>query len=234
MEQKKKAENVLSQLDITLNIRNNTNYPQQVNIMGNPSDSLDNANVKTEYRWDVTGYSFTNETNVSIMYKTNTSLVYQIFIAALETQTLQSVTDALNTLGIGVFNLYNELGQDYIGIYNSSYQFELLNIYNAAIPQLLYSFNTIGTGGTNDISINFVPVVSDPNPTVSVGYIPIVLNDLVIFNGLTSNYGSTNLFVQNVKNNFISLNQNLPASTVYSYGSFAVQAPYYLIQVYDA
>jgi hypothetical protein len=34
-----------SELDISLNIRNNTNYPQEINIMGNPANLLDTSNA---------------------------------------------------------------------------------------------------------------------------------------------------------------------------------------------
>ncbi len=54
-------------LDIGLQIRNNTNYPQQINVMGNPTNLLDTANATTEYRYDLTGFTITYENFVSIL-----------------------------------------------------------------------------------------------------------------------------------------------------------------------
>ena len=45
-------------LDITLNIKNNTNYIQEANVLGSGINLLDTANATTEYRWDFTSFSF--------------------------------------------------------------------------------------------------------------------------------------------------------------------------------
>ena len=66
-------------LDIGLQIRNNTNYPQQINVMGNPTNLLDTANATTEYRYDLTGFTITNENFVSIQYKIVTDPTFQLF-----------------------------------------------------------------------------------------------------------------------------------------------------------
>ena len=95
----------LDGVNITLNIQNNTDYPQEINIMGNPSDLLDTVNATTEYRWDVSAFSFTNEDSVTIQYKPNVSATFSVFTAALQGDNLTSVVYALNEFGIGYFNL---------------------------------------------------------------------------------------------------------------------------------
>ena len=120
-------------LDIGLQIRNNTNYPQQINVMGNPANLLDTANATTEYRWDLTGFVITFENTISVQYKRNIDPTFDIFTWDLDGSSLQSVVIALNNLGIGYFNLYDELGSTYIGTYNQNYAFGDLNIFNPSI-----------------------------------------------------------------------------------------------------
>jgi hypothetical protein len=120
-------------LDIGLQIRNNTNYPQQINVMGNPTNLLDTANATTEYRYDLTGFTITNENFVSIQYKIVTDPTFQLFTFGINGTSLQGVVIALNNLGIGYFNLYVELGSTYIGTYNQNYAFGDLNIFNPSI-----------------------------------------------------------------------------------------------------
>jgi hypothetical protein len=120
-------------LDIGLQIRNNTNYPQQINVMGNPANLLDTANATTEYRWDLTGFTITFENTISVQYKRNTDPTFDTFTWDLDGTSLQGVVIALNNLGIGYFNLYDELGSTYIGTYNQNYAFGDLNIFNPSI-----------------------------------------------------------------------------------------------------
>lgn len=120
-------------IDISLNVRNNTNYPQQINVMGNPTNLLDTSNATTEYRWDLTGFTITFENYVSVQYKRNTDLTFETFSWQLDGTNLNSIVVALNNLGIGYFNLYDELGNTYIGTYNQNYAFGDLNVYNPTI-----------------------------------------------------------------------------------------------------
>ena len=120
-------------LDIGLQIRNNTNYPQQINVMGNPANLLDTANATTEYRWDLTGFVITFENTISVQYKRNIDPTFDTFTWDLDGTSLQGVVIALNNLGIGYFNLYDELGSTYIGTYNQNYAFGDLNIFNPSI-----------------------------------------------------------------------------------------------------
>lgn len=120
-------------IDISLNIRNNTNYPQQINVMGNPTNLLDTSNATTEYRWDLTGFTITFENFVSVQYKRNADPSFDTFSWQLDGTNLNSLVIALNNLGIGYFNLYDELGNTYIGTYNQNYTFGDLNVYNPTI-----------------------------------------------------------------------------------------------------
>jgi hypothetical protein len=99
---------------------------------------LDTSNATTEYRWDITGFTITNENTLSIQYRgTNTTSAFNIFVADLGGNDNQSIIDALSLLGIGFFNVYDELGQTYISTYNQTTQFGNLDIppvYSIADP----------------------------------------------------------------------------------------------------
>ena len=140
---------VFSEVDISLDIQSNVNYPVQISVLGNPYNLLDTSNATIEYRWNVTGFVFTTESFVIVQYRNNASPSFSTFTQQLQVQNLQGVVDALNLLGIGFFSLYTELGQDYIGTYNQNYTFGQLNIYAPSIinPAFFY-----GTGFDNSVA----------------------------------------------------------------------------------
>jgi uncharacterized delta-60 repeat protein len=123
---------MFSEVDITLNIKNNRSYTQTINVMGNPYNLLDTSNAKTEYRWNVTTFVFTTETSISLEYKKNSEPTFTTYTSDLDGQNFQAVVTALNNLGIGYFNTYTELGQTYISTNNDNYQFGILDIGSPA------------------------------------------------------------------------------------------------------
>lgn len=124
----------LAELDISLRIKNNRDYPQQANVMGNPANLLDTSNSTTEYRWDITSLVLTNENTVSLQYKETTALDYSTYVNVLGGNTNQSIIDALNLLLIGTFSLYEELGQTYVSTYNEVFAFGQLDVYYVPPP----------------------------------------------------------------------------------------------------
>lgn len=230
--------NLFAEVDITLKVQNNTAYPQKINVLGNNANLLDTVNATTEYRWDVTTFTFGTENSVSVMYRTTSSPVYKVFVSQLANQSLQSIVDSLNILGIGYFNLYTELGQTYIGTYNENYFFALLNVYDSATPQVQYSIYTKGTGGVTNVTITpiILPPVTIiyPNPNIIVGDLTVVNGDIVSVSGTTSNYGNTQIDFFDVVNNFQSPIITLGASQPFNYGFTVGVSPFYrIIQVYE-
>ncbi len=146
----------LSELDISLNIRNNRNYPQQISIAGSPANLLDTSNATREFRWNVTGFTFTTENSVLVQYKLNGASVFSSYSGQLPTQSFQAIIDVLNGLGIGFFNYYTELGQDYIGTYNQNYTFGDLNIYEASLLNPAFFSGTGFDAGVNFGNSNFL------------------------------------------------------------------------------
>jgi len=222
---------MLSQVDITLHIRNNREYPQQMNILGNPYNPLDTANAKTEYQYNLTGFIITNENTVSLQYKAKSDPAYQTFIQSLTATNFEGVVAALNLLGIGYFNYYTAAGQLYITTNNDNYVFGSLNIYNPSAPPppvspvISYDFNT-GSGGDNNINVNAVPVVSIPNPASTGAQFDVANGDTIDFFGTTSSMvgyvevynvtTSTSLYSFSLANSPFSYSFVVAANNVYT------------------
>jgi len=152
--------NTFSEVDLSLDIQSNVDYPVTINILGNPYNLLDTTNAKTEYRWNVTSFTFTTETKVTVEYKLNSDATFNTFTQDLSAQTLESVVSALNLLGIGFFNTYTQLGQIYIGTYNDNYTFGDLNIFPTGSTSIL---NTVFVPLVFNNSVNAVKVQPDGN-----------------------------------------------------------------------
>lgn len=113
--------------------------------MGSPINPLDTSNATTEYRWDISSFTPTSSDTISIQYKYITDLNYTTFSYIVPNPSPQSLIDALNTLGIGYFSTYTQLGQTYISTNNDNYDFGNLSITsNVVPPALILAFPTIG------------------------------------------------------------------------------------------
>jgi uncharacterized delta-60 repeat protein len=164
--------NTFSEVDLSLDIQSNVDYPVTINILGNPYNLLDTTNAKTEYRWNVTSFTFTTETKVTVEYKLNSDATFNTFTQDLSAQTLESVVSALNLLGIGFFNTYTQLGQTYIGTYNDNYTFGDLNIFPTASTSIL---NTV-----------FVPLVFNAQTTA----VKVQADGKILYGGQFTQYNS--------------------------------------------
>jgi hypothetical protein len=123
-----------AEVDITLRIKNNRDYPQTVNVMGNPYDLLDISNATTEYKWDLTGFVFTTEFYVTLQYKDVNSSSFSLYTQNLVAITLDGVVTALNLLGIGFFYHFTTGGSTFITTSNNNYVFGDLSILPDAGP----------------------------------------------------------------------------------------------------
>ena len=149
-----KKKKMFSEVDITLNIRNNRNYTQTINVMGNPYNLLDTSNAKTEYRWDVTSFVFpTNQINVSLQYKPINETNLSTYNSLIPSENFDGVVAALNQLGIGFFNTYVELGQTYISTYNDRYFFGALSLDGTTIIDGSFIYGSGFTSSTNAVAI---------------------------------------------------------------------------------
>jgi hypothetical protein len=124
----------LAFVGITLNIRNNRTYPIRINVLGGPYNPLDTANAKTEYRWDITAFTPSNDDVLTLEYKPVGAAVFSIFTYQIYNTNTESLIAALDALGIGYFQSYTELGQLYLSTYNDNNVFGLLTITNNGTP----------------------------------------------------------------------------------------------------
>lgn len=229
---------MFSEVDLNLTITNNVDYPVQVNILGNPFNLLDTANQKTEYRWDLTGFTFGQEQSLSIQYKPNGAADFSTFSGTFTPQTLEQVVNVLNGIGIGFFSLYTSGANTYIGTYNDNYTFGQLNIYNSLGTAVTYSISQPFAGGSG--LINTVSAfASYTSPFTSGGIVGFgaLPGETVNVSGTTD--GSTNTEIQitqtdnsNFATTIIFFNTYTPLSVFST--SFVAQPGFnYLIEIND-
>jgi hypothetical protein len=116
----------LSTYNIGVKVQNNTTSQQVINLMSSPYDEQSNINSKTQYRWDITGLSFNNGP-LSLEYKASGSPSFLLFFGNANGN-VASILSVLNSLGLGYFYSYNDLGQDYITTYNDDYVYGNLDL----------------------------------------------------------------------------------------------------------
>jgi len=209
----------LSEVNVSLNIQNNRDYPQQINVMGNPANLLDTANATREFRYDVTAFIFTNENSVSIQYKLNSASSYNTFVGILPSQNIQGVITVLNSLQIGYFNTYTQLGSTYISTYNNNFTFGDINIYSS-ISLLSLTFDSItnvpvaSATSVSNWNTFFNTSVNATTPFNSVS----VVGNTVNLVGCSNLSVAANLF--NSNQHIVSITDNLTIITIQSNAFF--------------
>lgn len=170
---------------ISFNINNNTNGTVPISILGNNADAMDTSNATTQYQWNLTGFTITNENNISIQYKPSGTSIFLIAQLSFSGTTLQSVCDTLNTLNIGFFFITTSGGSTFINNYNNNVGFADLQIYNPLTTiKLNYQFNY--SSGDVKIRKNGIDVYAVGSPNIDSGNVtPISAGDLIEFLGST-------------------------------------------------
>jgi len=90
---------------------------------------MDTANATTQYSWNLTSLTITNETQVLIEYRGVNQTLYTSSIATFSGTSLQNVVNALNTLNLGYFFITTSGGNSFLNNYNQNIIFRNLNIY---------------------------------------------------------------------------------------------------------
>lgn len=218
---------------LNFSIINSTNGTVPISILGNNADQMDTANATTKYSWNVTGFTITNENSISLQYSSNNDPILDTVILEFNGTDIQSVVDTLNTLNLGSFFITTSGINTYINNYNQNVYFGQLNIYNNSIPQLNYIWDTAYSGGTNNISVNFVLLISDANPTTSSGNIPIIASDIIDFSGQTDSSGMTSVSVYDETTSTYLYQPSLGAAATFLYSFTALSGHLYTISVVD-
>ena len=131
---------------ISFNITNNTNGTVPISILGNNADAMDTSNATTQYQWNLTGFSITNENTILLQYKAS-GIIYTFAQLSFSGTTIQSICDTLNTLNLGYFFITTSGGSTFINNYNNNVQFATLQIFNPLTTTALnYQFNYSGVG----------------------------------------------------------------------------------------
>lgn len=191
---------------LNFSITNNTNGTVPISLFGNNADPMDTSNATTQYSWNITGFSITNETLILLQYKPSSSSSFQLATIGFSGTSIQNVLDALNTLNLGYFFITTSGANTYINNYNNNVAFSNLQILNVSTTSLTYSWNLVGSGGKAQIYKNAIIQVNDTSPITSSGSVSVVGGDSIQFSETaTSNpttFGILNLttgvYIQNV------------------------------------
>jgi surface protein len=140
--------------DINIKITNNTSLEQSISLFGvipNP-DSANNANKI--YYFDLSSQDFTYVYGVSISYYTTQNPSSITLNATTDNQTIQGITDALNTLNIGVFSFEGNI----IYVSSSFYVYTNLQILTSFVS--IWNTANVSAGSSDNKSIN-LPLLLD-------------------------------------------------------------------------
>jgi surface protein len=133
---------------INIKITNNTSLEQSISLFGvvpNP-DSANNANKI--YSFDLSSQDFTYVYGVSISYYTTQNPSSITLTATTDNQTIQGITDALNTLNIGVFSFEGNI----IYVSSSFYVYTNLEILTDFVS--VWNTANVSLGSSSNKSIN--------------------------------------------------------------------------------
>jgi surface protein len=142
---------------INLKITNNTSLSQNVDILGVIPNSNFANNSNILYNFDMSSVSFLSVNSVNITYTSTSSPTPITTSVSVVTSNIQGVVDALNTLGIGIFNYSGTT------IYVSSSIYVYTNITIYTLP-FISSWNTSNVSGGSSASNQIqLPLVSTGN-----------------------------------------------------------------------
>ena len=168
--------------EITILIKSNRNYVQGFNAMGSIFNGNDNANANQEYRYNFTGYVFnTSNSTLTIQVKGIGASTFTTFSTPFNGNTVQSVAQTLNTLSIGIFNTYTDLGQTYVSTHNDDNVYGDLTIISSvvSVEQIIETESgdplttenndviTTEVGTTTIFPVEYIPQ-GDPSLTITV------------------------------------------------------------------
>jgi hypothetical protein len=168
--------------EITILIKSFRDYTQGFNAMGSKYNGNDNANANQEYRYNFTGYVFnTSNSTLTIQVKGIGASQFTTFSTPFNGNTVQSVAQALNTLNVGIFNSYTDLGQTYVSTHNDDNVYGDLTISSEIVsvqqdlitqggdPLVTQSGDYITTevSNTTIFPVEYIPQ-GDPSLTITV------------------------------------------------------------------
>jgi len=220
--------NDITDISFTLKVQSNVDYPTTINVLGNPFNPLDTSNATTEYRWNLTSFSFTNENKLTLEYRQSSATIFSVYYTTIFALNVNGVVSALNSLGIGFFTSYVESGSTYITTYNQNFVFGLLNIFNpstiAAPPSAILKATMSGTIGQVQYFVNASSSILNPPPFDVLIPLPVTsTTDTIKISGTASNASSKKVaYIINLTTGATSYYVNLNVGDSFNSGNILV------------
>lgn len=140
--------------------------------MGSPYNGNDNANANQEYRYNFTGYVFNTSNSVlTIQVKGVGASQFSTVSTPFAGSTVQSVAETLNTLSIGIFSYYTDLGQTYVSTHNDENVYGDLTIFSE-IVSVQQGITTQGGDPLTDENGDIITTEVSNTTIFPVEYIP--------------------------------------------------------------
>jgi hypothetical protein len=168
--------------EINILIASNRPYVQGFNAMGSKFNGNDNANANQEYRYNFTGYVFnTSNSTLSIEVKGIGASQFTTFSTPFNGNTVQSVAQTINTLGVGLFDTYTFFGDTYVSTHNDDNVYGNLTIISSivSVEQIIETESgdplttenndliTTEVGTTTIFPVEYIPQ-GDPSLTITI------------------------------------------------------------------
>ena len=142
-------DNLLRKETISLNVKNNTNLPQNANMLGGTQDPL-GVPPHTLYQWDLTGESYYGNVSVSIVISSTSNPTPVVYTVPVNGYNINAVLGALNSLGLGIFQVSGNI----IYVSNDYYIYGALSVLSTAFVSTWNTSNTTGgSSGANQIQL---------------------------------------------------------------------------------
>ena len=221
--------------DLSLDIINNTNSVIPISLLNNSLAYNTIINQLTQYTYSL-GLLVPTETQVRIQYRLAGTIIWQWTNAAtLGEPTIQGLVNALNTLNIATFYKTSTTA---FATSNDTYEIGLITTYAPNDAVINYAWQTLDTGGNNEIFTNGNPDVNDPNPVTTTFKVAPAVGDSIVFSGTTSDWatnnvgGFTRVQVSELNSGFVQ-NVDLGGGVPFSYSYTANAGTFYFFAVYD-
>ena len=140
--------------EISLRIKNNTNFTQPVEVFSAISNNNFSNNTNAIYTWDLTTENYIGSYNVTILISNTSNSTPVYYSIAIVGNNIQSVVDALNTLNQGLFQYSGTT----IYVSNNYYIYGALEVVSTIFTSVWNTNNT--SGGSSTATQIKLPLVS--------------------------------------------------------------------------
>ena len=134
---------------INIGVRNNTSFPQNVNLLGGTSDPL-GIPPSLLYQWDLSTETYFGSVTATIVISNTSNPTPITYTVQVNGYNIQSVAFALNTLNLGVFQVSGNI----IYVSNDFYIYGALSVVSNLFNSTWNTSNTsFGSSASNQIAL---------------------------------------------------------------------------------